>query len=422
MSKQDKDSEMINKVKILYLSHYFPPESNAPAVRVYELARHWVRMGHQVKVLTGFPNHPTGVIWPEYRNQQHFFQREWISGIEVIRTWIYPAANKGKFKRVINFLSFPLSAIFLGTLFSGACDIIIATSPQFLVGIAGFIISRLKRAPFIFEVRDLWPESIKAVGALSNEHILNFLGSIAEFLYRRAYKIVGVAESTKQILTERGFGRSKIHIILNGADLDFLTPGNRNNEIRKEYIGDANLLVSYIGTHGMAQGLNKVLEAAFSLRHNREIKFLFVGDGAEKKALIEWAKEHKLSNITFVDQQPRDRIPKFYQASDVCLVPLRNQPLFSAVLPSKIFEIMACGIPIILGVKGEAKKLIEEAGCGIVVEPEDAHELTRTILKLYENPAICAQFGKKGRSYIVKHFSRERLATDYLKILQQGVG
>ena len=331
---------------------------------------------------------------------------------------MYPAANKGKFKRILNYLSFPLSAIVLGTAYSGTCDVVIATSPQFFVAVAGFVISRLKNTPFIFEVRDLWPESIKAVGALSNERIFNFLVFIEEFLYRQAEKIVGVAKSTKRILTRRGFDPSKIHIIPNGVDWDFLTPGNRNNEIRKEYIGDANFLVSYIGTHGMAHGLDKVLEAAFLLRHNREIKFLFVGDGAEKTALVNWATEHKLSNVTFVDQQPRERIPKFYQASDVCLVPLRNQPLFSSVLPSKIFEIMACGIPIILGVKGESRELIEEASCGIAVEPENVYELVRAILKLCENPELRTQLGKKGRSYVVKNFSREKLAADYLKILR----
>ena len=406
-------------MKILYISQYFLPEMGAPAARVYELARHWSEMGHEVKVLTAFPNHPTGIIPEEYKGQ--VFRREQVEGIEVIRTWVFAAPNKGFTKRVGNYLSFPMSAILLGVPMIGACDVVIATSPQFFVAAAGYIASRFKRKPFIFEVRDLWPDSIAAVGAISNQFVLGILRSIEEFLYRRADKIVPVANSTKDILSKRGVPKSKIHIIPNGADIKLFKPGPKQNLIRKKYgIANDEFVVSYIGTHGMAHGLETVLDAALDFRDNGCVRFLFVGEGAEKEKLINLAKSYTLSNVMFIDQQPRELMPYFYQASDVCLIPLIDKPLFSAVIPSKMFEIMSCGRPIVLGVRGEAHTLLKRANAGIAIEPENSNQLVKAVLSLYENSDLANSLGSNGRTFIEKYYSREKMSENYIKVLSSN--
>ena len=403
-------------MRILYISQYFPPEMGAPSARVYEFARYWSEMGHEVKVLTAFPNHPTGIIPEEYRGE--FFRREFVDGIEVIRTWIFAAPNKGFVKRIINYLSFPISAVLLGTPMIGACDVVVATSPQFFVAAAGYIVGGFKRRKFVFEVRDLWPDSIEAVGAMSNQSVLQLLRSIEEFLYRRADKIIAVANSTRDILSKRGVRKSKIYVVPNGADINLFRPGPRQNYIREKYGIAANeFVVSYIGTHGMAHGLETVLDAALHFRDNGRIKFLFVGEGAQKEKLMDLAKDYALSNVMFIDQQAKELIPYFYQASDACLVPLIDQPLFSAVIPSKMFEIMSCARPIVLSVKGEACALLNQANAGIAIEPENSAQLVGAISRIYGDNDMGNSLGSNGRKFVEKYFSREKMALDYIEIL-----
>jgi len=274
---------------------------------------------------------------------------------------------------------------------------------------------------FIFEVRDLWPDSIEAVGAMSNQSVLQALRSIEEFLYRRADKIIAVAYSTRDILSKRGVPKSKIHVVPNGADINLFRPGPKQNHIRNEYgLAENDFVVSYIGTHGMAHGLETVLEAARHLQDNRHMKFLFVGEGAKKEDLITLSKQYELKNVFFINQQPKDLIPYFYQASDVCLVPLIDQPLFSAVIPSKMFEIMSCGCPIILSVRGEACSMLERANAGIAIEPEDPDQLVDSILQLSKNGDQSRTLGNNGRKFIEKYFSREKMAIDYIKVLSSN--
>ncbi len=406
-------------MKILYISQYFPPEMGTPSARVYEFARHWTEMGHEVKVLTAFPNHPTGIIPEEYRGE--IFRREFVDGIEVVRTWTYAAANKGFTKRIFNYLSFPISAILLGIPMIGECDVVIATSPQFFVAAAGYVVSRFKRKKFIFEVRDLWPDSIEAVGAISNRLVLQTLRSIEQFLYHRAGKIIAVANSTRSILSGRGIPKSKIYVVPNGADINLFRPGPKQNHLREKYgMTDNDFVISYIGTHGMAHGLETVLDAAAHFQDNGCMKFLFVGEGAKKEKLIALARSYALKNVTFIDQQHKDLIPYFYQASDVCLVPLIDQLLFSSVIPSKMFEIMSCGRPMVLGVRGEASALLKRANAGIVIEPENSAQLVDAILQFYNNEDLANSLGNNGRSFIEKYFSRKRMAVDYIDVLSSS--
>ncbi len=402
-------------MRILYLSQYFPPEMGAPSARVYELSRRWVKKGDRVTVLTGFPNHPTGIIPEEYRGYR--FLEEEKDGIRVVRTYIFAAPNKGFFKRVLSYLSFMCSAVIQGTRKVGKQDIIIATSPQFFVGIAGFIISRLKRIPFVFEVRDLWPESIVQLGQLNNRLIIRFLEWIEMKLYRHAVHIVGVADSTVTILTGRGIAPEKISIIKNGVDLH-LFDGKRDTEaLKKKYGFDGKFVVSYIGTHGLSHALDKVLQTAELLKENEDILFLLVGEGAEKENLMRQAREKQLTNVRFLNQIGKKQLPDYYGLSDVILVTLRDLPLFRSVIPSKIFEIMAMARPIIISVDGESRELVEKAAAGIFCKPEDPVMLKEKILELKGNPQLCQTLGRNGRAFVQAHFDRNKLADRYQQLL-----
>lgn len=408
---------MKNKIRILYLSQYFPPEMGAPSARVYELARRWVQAGAKVTVLTGFPNHPTGEIPESYRGYR--FLEEEKDGIRIVRTYIYAAPNKGFFIRILTYLSFMFSSILQGTRKTGEQDIVIATSPQFFVGIAGYIISRLKGIPFIFEVRDLWPESIVQLGELKNKLIIRFLEWIEMFLYRKSTHIVGVADSTVDILTKRGVPQSKISIIKNGVDLQLFINKNRQDELKLKFKLDGKFVISYIGTHGLSHSLDKVIETAHLMRSNEKVIFLLVGEGAEKEKLKAEANQFNLQNVIFSDQINKEELPAYYELSDVVLVTLRKLPLFKHVIPSKIFEIMAMNRPIIISVDGEARKLVEDARAGVFSEPEKPTALKEKIEYLLANPEIRLELGKNGRDYVNKKFNRNVLADSYFALIQK---
>ncbi len=404
-------------MRILYLSQYFPPEMGAPSARVYELSRRWVKNGDRVTVLTSFPNHPTGVIPPGY--QGYKFLEEEKDGIRVVRTYIFAAPNKGFFKRVLSYVSFMCSSIIQGTRKVGPQDVLIATSPQFFVGIAGFIISQLKGIPFIFEVRDLWPESIVQLGQLKNRLIIRFLEWIEMTLYRKALHIVGVADSTVKILTERGVPKEKISVIKNGVDLELFHGRNDAQALKKQYGFEGKFVVSYIGTHGLSHALDKVLDTAQLLQEQEDILFLLVGEGAEKENLMRKARNLNLSNVKFLDQIDKQQLPDFYGLSDVILVTLRDLPLFRSVIPSKIFEIMAMARPIIISVDGESRKLVEQAQAGLFSEPENASMLKENILTLKNDPRLRQQLGLNGRRFVEKHFDRNKLADQYQQLLHK---
>ncbi|HZM14533.1 MAG TPA: glycosyltransferase family 4 protein [Candidatus Krumholzibacteria bacterium] len=406
-------------MRVLFISQYFPPEMGAPAARTYELARRWVQLGAEVTVVTAVPNHPTGVVPERYRRGRLF--EEHLDGIRVLRTWIYPAANRGFWRRSLNYVSFMCSSLCFGVRRAGPVDIVIATSPQFLVGLSGWVASRWRGVPFVFEVRDLWPDSIAALGVLREGLLLRTLQRLEMLLYRQAVRIVGVAHSTKTELVRRGVEPEKIVIIPNGADSEVFRDLEKFNGIRENLDLGRKFVVSYIGTHGLAHGLDTVLDCADRLRQLPDIAFLFVGDGAERERLVERAGELALPNVHFLGVQPRERIPYYLATSDVSLVPLRRKELFQKVLPSKLFEIMGCSRPVILGVEGEAQIAVERAEAGLCVAPEDPQQLAEAILTLFQDPALADRLGRNGRSYVRRHYCRDRLAGAYFALLRQVV-
>ncbi len=402
-------------LNIHYVSHYFPPEVNAPAIRVSEMATNWKRLGHTVTILTGFPNHPTGVIPEKYCGK--ISQKESIEGIDVHRSYIYAAPNKGFIKRIANYLSFMISSILCSSWRTGPADIVIGTSPQFFVTVSAWIISLTKRAQFVFEVRDLWPEEIVAVGAIKNRFIIGTLEAIEMFLYRRASLIVAVAQGTVDTLIERGIPKEKIALIPNGVSLERFDETD-GKKVRDKFNLNGEFLVSYIGTHGMAHKLETVIDAAEKLKENKKIRFMMVGEGAEKAKLVARAKQKNLDNITFAPQASADEVPNYYAASDVCLAPLKKTNLFERNIPSKLYEIMAAECPILLGANGESKRLVQKAEAGETFEPENVESLVERIERLFGNREHSRALGKQGRKYVTKNNRRETLAENYSDLLQ----
>jgi glycosyltransferase involved in cell wall biosynthesis len=405
-------------MRILYVSQYFPPEMGAPAARVFELGREWVRRGDEVTVLTAFPNHPTGMVPVEYRMAlRHGSMRESVEGIEVVRVWLYAAPNRSPSQRILNYTSFFLSAVARG-LWLRRPDVIIGTSPQLLAGFAGWVLARRFRRPFVFEVRDLWPESLPASGiGRPGSALYRVLAGLARFLYRRANLVVPVTQAFCPLIEAAAPGVRQA-VIENGVDAALFHPLDSRGA--KRALGlDGQFVVSYIGTIGFAHGLDVVLSAAAMLRRTApNLVFLFVGEGAERESLQIKSQELGLHNVRFVGQRLRSEIPRYIAASDACLVLLRNAELFRTVLPSKMLEFMACSRPVIAGVAGYAASLIQDSGGGICVTPEDQRALVDAIRRLYEEPVLGAKLGGNGHRFVLERFTREEKAQAYLRALE----
>lgn len=406
-------------MRILFLSHYFPPEVNAPASRTWEHCKQWVTDGHEVTVVTCAPNHPRGIVYAGYKN--HLFKSEWIDGIKVIRVWTYVTANEGFIKRTLNYVSYMVSAV-LATCFLGRAEVVVTTSPQFFNGLAGYFVSKLKRAPWVLEIRDLWPESILAVGAIRNRFVIRLLERLELFAYRNATAIVPVTDAFKRYMVNKGIPAAKITVIKNGVNLSFYKTNVGPNHLRSKLGLEGKFVVAYFGTHGMAHRLETILEAADILKEDPDIAFLMVGDGAERARLLALRDQLKLPNVQMLDQQPKESMPLLWDMCDVSLVLLRKSELFKTVIPSKIFESMGMMRPIILGVEGESAEIIRAAGSGHCIEPENAAELAAKVREIKCNPDLRAKMGEAGRAYVVEHFDRVKLARRYEDLLRKTAG
>ena len=406
-------------MKILFLTHYYTPEGNAPATRVSALAERWVKMGHEVTVMTCAPNVPDGVVYEGYRNR--WTTREVINGVKVIRVWSYIAANKRTFRRIMNYTSFMWSA-FLHGLFLPKPDIMIATSPQFFCGWAGVLLHWFRRFPFVLEIRDIWPESIASVDAKLPGFSLRVIYWMEKVMYRTAMHIVTVGEGYKQKLIQtKNVPENKLSIIMNGVDTEHYYPRPKDEAILARYGLNGKFVCSYIGTIGMACGLKTVLNAAERLKEQGDdtIRFLLVGDGATREDLEKEASEKGLNNVIFTGRRPKEEIPALIASSDVSLVHLKKTDLFTTVMPSKIFESAGCARPIIIGVEGFAKDFVEKAEAGIAMEPESVNDLLDAVNKLKNDPELCRELGMNGHNNISSKYNRDQQAKDYLDILDK---
>ena len=402
---------------ILFLTDNFPPEVNAPASRTFEHCRAWAAAGHRVTVVTCAPNFPSGRVHPGYRNR--LWSRETVEGVEVVRVWSFITANEGLFKRSLDYASYMVGAVMAAPFIRGV-DIVVATSPQFFTACAGAIVAAARRKPFVFEVRDLWPESIRAVGALANERVLTWLERIELFLYRRASAVVAVTHAFRDNLTRRGVDGAKIHVVTNGADLTRFAPSPRDAELARRHGLTDKFVAGYIGTHGMAHALDTLLEAAARLEvhpEGRNVRFLMLGDGATKQALKAKAQAMGLTSVVFLDSVAKAEVARYWALLDVSIIHLRKAELFATVIPSKLFEGMAMGVPVAHGVPGESAAIVEREGVGLTFESENAESLAETLLTLARDHASRAEQARRARAAAAR-YDRAVLAEQMLTVLE----
>ena len=421
VDKQEPNKPLPNRdtsqpMNILFLTDNYPPESNAPASRTHEHARQWVADGHSVTVITCAPNFPAGKLYEGYKNS--WYTREVNDGVTVVRVKTYITANEGFLKRTLDYQSFMLTGT-LAAMRQSKPDVVVATSPQFFTAVAGYLVGLFRRVPFVFELRDLWPASITAVGAMQSGRVIRTLERLEIFLYRKAALIVPVTHTFKEELVSKGIKASKIVVVRNGVNLEQYRPMPKNTSVLDELDAHDAFIVGYIGTHGMAHGLPRVVEAAALLESTREVVFIFVGGGAERVALEADVKSRKLNNVRLLPMQPKARMPDIWSVCDIALIPLRNKPLFSSVIPSKLFECMGMGIPVIMSVPaGEATSIVEKTRCGLVVQPEDAQELADTVRKLRDDKPLLHKL-KTNALKAAEDFSRKQAARNMIEAFSE---
>ncbi len=403
---------------IVFMTDNFPPEGNAIASRVFERACYWVKWGHQVTVITSAPNFPEGKVYPGYKNK--WYQVEEIQGIRVVRVKTFIAKNKGFVLRIMDFLSYIIPALSAGMCQSKP-DVIVATTPQFFVGFTAWMLASLRRTPFVLEVADIWPASIVGVGAMNKSLLIRMLEKLELFLYRQAKAIVVLTPAFKVNLTSRGIEAEKITTVINGVDLSKYAPQARDNALAAEFQIAANqLVIGYLGTHGMAHALKNVLNTAQLLRGNINILFLFAGAGAERDKLMAYAKKLSLTNVKFLPAQPKQMMPRLWSICDVALIHLKNDPVFAEVIPSKIFEAMGMGLPILLAAPaGEASAIVTKEEVGLWVTAENPEKLATAIVE-YAYPPTRAYYAEKSRKS-AHLYSRERQAKEMLQVIEAQV-
>jgi glycosyltransferase involved in cell wall biosynthesis len=405
-----------SQMRILFFTHYYPPEVNAPASRTSEHCRAWAQAGAEVTVVTCAPNHPHGKLYPGYRNR--LWRTETRDGVKVVRLWTWLAANEGFLPRILNYISYMIAAI-VALPFLPKADVIVTTSPQFFCGLVGLFARPVKRAPWVLEIRDLWPESIVAVGAMKKGAAIRFLEWLEGFAYRQADAIVSLTRGFIPHIAARCGDAGKIVVFMNGADLSTFSKSGDGEEVKRRYGLEGKFVAAYVGTHGMAHGLDTILNAAELLRGEPRIAFLMAGGGAEEARLRAERDARKLDNVVMLGQRPKSEMPALWSATDASLILLKRSDTFKTVYPSKMSEAMAMQCPVILGVEGEAREVMEAAGAGIAITPESAEELAAAVRKLAADPALCAAFGRAGRAYADQNLDRAKVAARFLALLGQ---
>lgn len=403
---------------ILFLTENYPPEVNAIASRVSERAAYWARDGHDVTVITSFPNFPQGRLYAGWR--QKWFASESVDGVRVVRVRTYIARNERVLKRTIDFISFMIAAV-IASFRLPRPDVVVATSPQFFAAVGGWLVSVLKWRPFVFELSDLWPASIRAVGAMRDGLLLRLVERLELFLYRRAARIVALTEAFKRNLVRRGIDAAKVCVVINGVELARFSPRQRDPVVERELGLAGRFVVGYIGTLGMAHDLGNAIQAAAILRKHGDIRFMFMGDGADKPAVAAEAGRLGLENVVLADPRPKESMPSCWSVCDVALVHLKDDPVFAEVIPSKIFEAMAMGLPILLvAPRGEASSIVEREGVGVVVPAGRAELLAQAVEALAADPARRRVLAANALG-AAPRYSRRRQADDMAACIRSAI-
>lgn len=405
-------------MKILFITQYFPPESGAAPTRAIEFARNLVQLGHEVFVVTGFPNHPTGIIQDSYKGK--WFQKENYHGIKIIRTYTYSHPNKSLINRFLNFVSFTLSS-FIGLLFCKNPDVILLTIPPLTLGLSVIVYNIFNRVPLVLDVRDLWPQAAVELGLMKDNIIIKIFKRFALFLYKKANKITVVTEGIRESIFKNGISKTKIELITNGVNTEIF---NKDVNIMNpyKYLGTGNkFIVVYSGLIGEPHGTKFIAKTASILSEEKKIVFVFIGAGVRKKELINEVKKNALENVVFIENQPVDLLVGYLNHANIGLATLKDIPFSDGIIPVKMFDYMACRLPVILAGSGESRKLVIESKSGIYIDSENAEQLAEAIMKLYNDPSLCEKYGISGEQYVQVHYSRHLLAMKMESILKEVV-
>lgn len=404
-------------MKILILTQYFPPETGAPQNRLHSLASYLSEFGAEVSILTAMPNYPKMEIYEGYKGK--FFKKETDGPLTIYRSWIYVKKSKGVVARLLNYFSFVFSSLFIGLLRVPRHDVIICESPPLFLGITALLLKWIKSSKLDFNVSDLWPESAEKLGIVNNKIMLGLSYKLEAFIYKNANLVSGQTQGIITSINQR-FPKVNTHLFRNGIDTkQFSEEGNRSGFRAKYGMSESDFVIAYAGIIGHAQGLEVIIHAAKELSAYPQIKFLIVGDGPEKPKLIELTAQLGLTHIIFVNNVPRSEMPDVVAACDCYVTPLRKNDLFLGAIPSKIFEPLSFGKPVLLGVDGEAKELFVETGhCALHFEPENAAHLAQQALKLFNNKTLLYELGANGRLYVRNNFDRQVLAKSLWQKLQ----
>lgn len=414
--KQNLPEVEMQKLRILFLTDNFPPERNAAATRISERARYWLAAGHSVTVLTSHPNFPEGRVFKGYKNSWRS-EENW-NGIRVVRVKTFIAPNKGFGLRVFDFLSYMVTSFIFG-LSVGPHDVVVANSPQFFCAVSGWALAKIKGLPFVFELADLWPASISAVGAMKKGFLLSQVEKLELFLYRQSARVIALTKSFKTDLTSRGIPAEKIDVIPNGVELDTYCRQAKSEKILAQYQLQDKFVVGYIGTLGMAHALENLIESAKLLANtSNSVHLLIVGTGAMESKLRDLTAQYKLGNVTITGAQPKESMPEFWSVCDLALIHLKDTPLFEGVIPSKMFEAMGMGLPLLMASpKGEATEILERHACGFWVPPEDPKKLADELLRLSKNPSAVKEAADRSEAAAQLH-TRKKQADDFIESLK----
>lgn len=405
-------------MRVLFVTPYFPPEVGAAQTRIYELALRLQRSGHKISILTTFPNYPSGVVPKEWRGK--FFWKGFDNGMTVYRIWSFATPNRGFLKRIASQLSFSFFSALAG-LFISRSDAMVIESPPLFDGFAGVFLNAIRSVPYVFMVSDLWPESAVQMGVLRNKRLIWLAKQIELLFYRRAAAVLSLTAGIQEKIKAEPIEGSKVVLFRNSVDCEFFRPGLDGSSMRQEIgVNSTAFVVMYAGTFGLAHKLSTLLETAalFQSDGNQQVRFVLAGDGADSDALKHRADELKLENVVFLNSLPKTRMPELLNASDAIVVPLRNLEIFRGALPTKMFEAMACGKPLILGVAGEAERLVRDAGAGYCIPPEDPVSMHQAISQIMQHPANARQMGERGRQYVQRNFDRDARTQQLTEVLQ----
>jgi len=396
-------------MRVLFLTQYYPPEIGAAPLRACNFASRLVRIGHDVTVITGVPNHPSGVKRPGYGGLR---RQEEVDGVRVVRTWLYANPHKTFVTRMLNHLSFMVTSFFAG-LTTGPADLILVSSPPLFLALSAWLLGLIRGVPFVLDLRDYWPHAAVALGQLRGRRVIALAEGLERFLYRRAARLVVVTPAMRRMMLERGVPQHRIALITNGADLDRFGPAAES-----EGAGNGTWTALYSGTHGLVHGMGVILDAADQLREEKCLRFLLVGDGVAKEELVEESRRRELDNIEFLPGVQPDDLAELIRGADVCLATTAPGAFGAGTIPVKIFDYMACGKPVVAAVSGDGRDVVEGSGGGVSVDPGDAGALAEALLEMLHHPERARECGRKGLRYVRDKCSRATLAEQLADVLE----